>query len=133
MAQYDDLKGKRVVICEDQGLTVMQITRALTRAGLVVVGDAKNGVEGVELVLREKPDIVLMDIVMPGCNGLEATKQIMAQFPTCIVMLTANTDEENMEVAALNGAAGYISKPISSDMLLPALQQALQMFYECHP
>lgn len=133
MAQYDDLTGKRVVICEDEGITVMQLERALTRAGLVVVGKSGNGNDCVQVVLDQRPDIVLMDIVMPGQNGLESTRQIMAEFPTCIVMLTANSDDEHMEEARNSGAAGYIPKPVTAEHLLPALKQALQMFYECHP
>ncbi len=133
MAQYENLVGKRVVICEDEGITVMQLERALTRSGLIVIGKAGNGCECVDLVVRVKPDIVLMDIVMPGQSGLEATRRIMAEFPTCIVMLTANSDAENMDEARKLGAAGYIPKPIASEHLLPALSQALQMFYECRP
>ena len=133
MAHYDDLTGKRVVICEDEGITVMQLERALTRAGLLVVGKAGNGHDGVETVLRERPDIVLMDIIMPGQNGIDCARQIMAAFPTCIVMLTANSDQHHMNEARDVGAAGYIPKPITSEHLLPALNQALQMFYECHP
>lgn len=133
MPEFDDLAGKRIVICEDEGLTVMQLERALTRAGLVVVGKSGNGNECVEIVLRERPDIVLMDIVMPGQNGLESTRQIMAEFHTCIVMLTANSDDEHMQEARDLGAAGYISKPITAEHLLPALREALQMFYQCKP
>ena len=133
MTQYDDLAGKRVVICEDEGLTVMQLERGLTRAGLVVVGQCADGQDAVEVVLRERPDIVLMDIEMPVHNGLEAVRQIMAEFRTCVVMLTANADAEYVEKARALGAAGYISKPILSESVLPALQQALRMFYECHP
>jgi AmiR/NasT family two-component response regulator len=133
MAQYDDLTGKRIVICEDEGITVMQLERALTRAGLVVAGKSGNGNDCVEMVLREKPDIVLMDIVMPGQSGLEATREILASFPTCIIMLTANSDEEHMAEARDLGAAGFIPKPVTAEHLLPALKQALQMFYECRP
>ena len=133
MTQYDDLAGKRIVICEDEGLTVMQLDRALTRAGLLVVGRCGDGQEAVEVVLRERPDIVLMDIAMPVQTGLEALRQIMAEFTTCVVMLTANADAEYVEKARALGAAGYVSKPILSESILPALQQALHMFYECHP
>ena len=133
MSEHDDLTGKSIVICEDEGITVMQIERVLTRAGLIVVGKANNGLMVVDMVLKTKPDIVLMDIVMPGQTGLEAARQIMAQSPTCIVMLTANSDEEHMGEARAIGAAGYIPKPITSEMLVPALQEALQMFYSCHP
>jgi AmiR/NasT family two-component response regulator len=65
----------------------------------------------------------------PLCAGLP----IMEQSPTCVVMLTANTDDVTMEQAGNYGAAGYIPKPITSDNLLPVLKQALQMFSECHP
>ena len=133
MPQHDDLTGKRIVICEDEGITVMQLERALTRAGLLVVGKSGNGKDCVAVVLRERPDIVLMDIVMPGQNGLESTRQIMAEFPTCIVMLTANSDSEHMAEARELGAAGYIPKPVTAEHLLPALKQALQMFYDCQP
>ena len=133
MAEQDDLTGKRVVICEDEGITVMQLERALTRAGLIVVGKTGNGKDGVALVLQERPDIVLMDIVMPGQDGLESMRQIMAQFSTCVVMLTANSDSDHMEQARKLGAAGYIPKPVTTEHLLPALKQALHMFYNCKP
>src|SRR5438552_3254177 len=59
------LEGKRVVICEDEAVTQMQLRRALSRAGLDIVGIATNGKEAVDTTLRERPDIVLMDIRMP--------------------------------------------------------------------
>jgi two-component system, response regulator PdtaR len=133
MANEEVLAGKRIVICEDEGITMMQLRKALTRAGLIVVGIAGDGQDATEIVLREKPDIVLMDITMPGMDGLEATRRIMAETSTCVVMLTANTDAERMEKAREYGAAGFVAKPITADLLLPALQQALHMFYECHP
>src|SRR5689334_15170263 len=72
------LKGKRVVIVEDEGITQMQLRKILTPAGITVVGAAISGPEGVEIVLREKPDLVLMDIRMPGeYDGLEAARRIL--------------------------------------------------------
>ena len=70
------LAGKSVVVVEDEGITQMQLRRILRNAGLKVVGSATNGAEGVEVVLRERPDLVLMDIRMPGSfDGLEAARQ----------------------------------------------------------
>src|SRR5437016_12922203 len=83
------LEGKRVVICEDEAVTQMQLRRALSRAGLTVVGIATNGREAVETTLREKPDIVLMDIRMPVMDGIAATRQILSKYDVCVVMLTA--------------------------------------------
>ena len=123
------LEGKRVVICEDEAVTQMQLRRALGRAGLQVVGIATNGKEAVETTLREKPDIVLMDIRMPVMDGIAAARRIMESFPVCMVMLTAFANDGYQEQAKQLGAAGYIVKPITSDVLLPLLQEALENFH----
>ena len=102
----EDLKGKHIAICEDEGVTIMQLVRVLTRVGLIVVGKTGNGQEGVSLVLQERPDLALMDIMMPGTDGLEATRQIMTQFSICIVMLTANSVTHHREQAHARGASG---------------------------
>lgn len=89
------LQGKRVVIVEDEGITQMQLRSILKRAGLVVLASAVDGVEGVATTLRERPDLVLMDICMPGpFDGLEAARRILAEYHVCIVMLTAFSDAE---------------------------------------
>jgi CheY-like chemotaxis protein len=133
MANHDDLTGKRIVLCEDEGMIVMQLDRAFTKAGLVIVGKANNGKEGLEMVLREKPDLVLMDVRMPVMDGLEATRQIMTQRPTCVILLTAQNDDLTREQARSCGAVGFVPKPITSETLLSVLRQALQIFYERHP
>src|SRR4051812_13005090 len=82
------MEGKRIVLCEDEGTTQFWLHRVVNRAGMVVVGAAADGKSVVELVLREKPDVVIMDINMPLMDGLEATRQILSQGPACIVILT---------------------------------------------
>ncbi len=127
-----DLTGKRVVLCEDQGLTVLQLQKALTRAGLQVVGRAASCAEAVEVVLRERPDLVLMDVNMDTPDaGIQATSQILRQFHTCIVMLSAYSDREMVQKALDAGAAGYYLKPIHSDHLIPTLEAALNQFSSC--
>jgi len=106
----------------------MQLKRILTQAGLVVVGIAGDGQAGVEAVLRERPDLVLMDINMPVMNGLEAARQIMGGYRVCMVFLTAYATEEYREEAAAVGASGYILKPITAQALLPQLKQACVRF-----
>ena len=113
-----------MVICEDEGILQMQLQRALTRAGLQVVGSANNGRTGVETVLRKRPDIVLMDIRMPIMDGLEATRRILAVYHPCIVMLTAYADENYQQQAREIGASGYIIKPVTTETLLPQLHAA---------
>jgi AmiR/NasT family two-component response regulator len=127
------LQGKRVVVCEDEGITVMQLQKVLPKMGMEVVGVATEGRAAVDLVCRVKPDIVLMDITMQGMDGLEATRRIMHEQPTCIVMLTAYSDAENIEKARIYGAAGYMQKPIDSAAIVKALGSALHQFYNCMP
>jgi YesN/AraC family two-component response regulator len=110
------------VTVEDESITQLQLRKVLTRAGLIVVGQAMNGKDGVDLILREKPDLVTMDITMPVMDGLEATRQIMAHDKTCIVIVTAYTNEEYRQKAEEVGASGYVVKPIAASSLLPALE-----------
>ena len=124
------LTNKRMVIVEDEEVTRKQLGVHLARVGLSVVGMAANGKEGVAMALRERPDIVLMDINMPVMDGLEATRQILAQFPTCIVMLTAYPDWQ--EQARLAGASGYITKPLTGSELRMKLHEALDRFHRTH-
>lgn len=106
----------------------MQLKRTLKQAGLDVVGMADNGETAVEMALRERPELILMDIRMPKMDGLKAAREILAEYSVCIVMLTAFSDETYQQEAREIGASGYLVKPISRDLLLPALQKALAAF-----
>lgn len=118
------LAGKRIVTVEDEGITQLQLRKTLTVAGLIVVGQAMNGEEGLEIIRREKPDLVTMDINMPIMDGLEATRQIMAEDETCIVILTSYNDEEHRHQAQEAHACGYALKPFSSEALITALERS---------
>ena len=109
---------------EDEGITQLQLRKALTVAGLIVVGQARNGEEAVELIRREKPDLVTMDINMPIMDGLEATRQIMEQDETCVLILTSYNDEEHRHRAEEVHACGYAVKPITSEGLISALENS---------
>jgi two-component system, response regulator PdtaR len=127
------LIGKRVVICEDEGVTQLQLSRLLKKAGLILVGAVNNGKAGVETVLRERPDIVLMDIRMPIMDGLEAMEQILAEYPVCVVMLTAFADAEPQKRAEELGSAGYLIKPITSAVLLSTLEKCYRNYQAGKP
>ena len=127
---FDNLAGKRVVIVEDEGITQMQLRKVLTWAGLEVVGSASDGQAGVEIVLRERPDLVLMDINMPVMNGLEAAERILEKCSVCILMLTAYPDETFREQARRIGTSGYLLKPVCNEILLPQTQAALRAFQQ---
>ncbi len=115
------LTGKRVVVCEDEGLTIIQFVSVLAKTGLEVAGIAVTGKEAVDLVLQERPDFVIMDINMPALNGIEAVRRILAEFQTHIIMVTAYSDAAHLEEALSAGAAGYLVKPVSSGELVDAL------------
>jgi two-component system NarL family response regulator len=90
-----------------------------------VVGAAPNGLEAVDLASELRPDVILMDIRMPGCNGLEATRLIKAKMPEArIVMLTTSDDDDDLFEAIKSGACGYLMKNIDTKTLVEALGQA---------
>lgn len=123
-----NLKGKRAVVVEDEGVTQLQLRRILISEGVEVVGVASNGKEAVDLVRDQNPDFVLMDIRMPVMDGLEATRRILEDHPVCIVMLTAFSDAEYQLEAAAIGTCGYVLKPVTSDTLIPQVRSALQTY-----
>ncbi|HZT42402.1 MAG TPA: response regulator [Chthonomonadaceae bacterium] len=122
------LTDKRVVIIEDEGISQTYLSRILRQHGLIIAGQAYNGLEGVHVVLRERPDIVLMDLQMPVLNGVEAAQRILAVYPVCIVFLTAHTETFTWEQAEQVGAYGYIQKPADRITLLDSLLRAYQTF-----
>jgi two-component system chemotaxis response regulator CheB len=105
----------RVLIAEDS-VTVRELLQAVLSADpeIVIAGTAKNGLEAAEMTKRLRPDVVTMDINMPVMNGFEATKQIMIEMPTPIVIISASVDvrEVGVSMAALNaGALALLEKP----------------------
>jgi two-component system, response regulator PdtaR len=118
----------RALICEDEGLTVILLRRALVSAGFKVVGEAAEGATGIELARTLEPDFILMDINMPGVNGIEATRRIMQERPLPIVILTAYSDDRLVEEAIEAGACAYVVKPVVSEQLIPAVRTALTRF-----
>jgi len=117
----------RVLIVDDHALVRSGIASLLMANDIEVVGEASGGLESVEKTVRLRPDIVLMDIKMPGCNGLQATKLIKAQMPQAkIVMLTAFDDDEDLFEAMKNGAAGYILKNVKAEEFIGLLSSVMR-------
>jgi len=113
----------RVVIADDhpvvrEGLRIMLKTR-----GMVLVGEAATGSEAVERVRELKPDVVLMDVRMPGMDGLEATAMVKQEAPsTPVIMITSHESKDYLRRAIEAGAAGYILKGMSRDALVEAIR-----------
>lgn len=116
----------RVMIVDDKELFREGLRKVLTRqADIEVVGDAPDGRRAVDMVRQIKPDVVLMDVMMPVMDGVEAARRICTQFPkTQVVMLTVSENEQNLYEAIKAGARGYIHKDTSVDDVTTAIRKA---------
>ena len=116
----------RVIVADDDPFARRVIKDALQRADVIVVAEAHNGHEAVELCLHYEPDIVVMDVVMPEIDGIAATRRIRKQIPDQPIVLLTSTDEEEMGLLGLRaGAVGFLSKDLDIDVLPRALRGAL--------
>ncbi|MDQ7820827.1 MAG: response regulator transcription factor [Armatimonadota bacterium] len=106
----------RVLLADDHALFRDGIRSLLEARGVEVVGEAADGREAVEAALRLRPDVVLMDVAMPGVDGLEATRAIKAHLPdTKVVMLTVSDDDRTLFEALRSGAHGYLLKNLQAE------------------
>jgi len=112
-------------VVEDEFVIAMAFSQQLEHLGYEVVGTARNGAEGVAEAIRLRPDVVLMDIGLPGMDGIEACRKIMAVCPLPIVMLTAYDDEERLSEAQEAGAMAYLLKPATEAQLRDVIEKAL--------
>jgi DNA-binding NarL/FixJ family response regulator len=101
----------RVIVAEDDPLARRLIKEHLQSAGMVVLAEAANGREAVELTLHYRPDVLLMDVVMPELDGVSALRRILDDAPEQVVVLLTNADDEEMGLLAIRtGAAGVLKK-----------------------
>jgi len=115
----------RVVIADDHAPTRLGVRMALEEAGFEVCGEAATAPAAVEAAVRERPDVALIDVHMPG-DGIAAARQINTEAPeTSIVMLTVSRDDEDLLEALQSGAKGYLLKDIDPRRLPLALQGVL--------
>jgi len=112
----------RVLLADDHALFRAGIASLLKAWGMDVVGQAGDGHEAITLVRRLNPDLVLMDVGMSPCNGLEATRAIKAEFPAVkVVVVTVSEDEHDLFEAIKSGAEGYLLKGMSEQELSATL------------
>ena len=118
----------KVLIVEDESLIAAGLQAHLQKIGHAVVGHAKDGQSVLPMVKTLNPDIVLMDINMPGINGLEAAELLVAEAPVAIVILTGYSDVNFINKASELGIEGYLVKPVTEEDLKPALELAAKNF-----
>jgi two-component system, NarL family, response regulator LiaR len=114
----------RVFLCDDQDLILEGLQAILkTAPGIEVVGSAQDGAEALERIPQARPDVVLMDLKMPGMNGIQATRQIRAQFPQVKVLVLTTYDADEWVFDAIRaGAAGYLLKDAPREDLIAAVK-----------
>ena len=113
----------RVLLVDDHGLFLEGLRNLLTAHGIEVVGMARDGLDALAAARRWRPDLILMDIQMPRCDGVAATRLIKAEMPECkIVMLTMSDDESDLFEAVKSGASGYLLKRLDADEFFAYLE-----------
>ena len=113
----------KILLVDDHPLFLDGLQALLEAGNMSVVGAARDGTAAVAAVRELRPDAVLMDIQMPGCDGLAATRLIKAEFPEIkIVILTMNDDDQSLFEAIKSGASGYLLKNVETQELLELLE-----------
>jgi response regulator NasT len=118
----------RVVIADDEAVIRMGLKQMVTSLGHKVVATAANGEEALESVLRLRPDLLLLDIKMPGLDGLTVAERLAEEGPLPIIMLTAYSDRSLIERAVNASVMGYLVKPIHENKLGPTIEVAMDRF-----
>jgi AmiR/NasT family two-component response regulator len=120
----------RVVIAEDEAIIRLDLREILEEQGYEVVGETGRGDEAVTLVREHAPDLAILDIRMPGMDGLAAAREITAAGKAAVLILTAFSQRNLIEEARDAGALAYLIKPFTQAELVPAIEVALGRFKE---
>jgi CheY-like chemotaxis protein len=121
------MRKKKVLLVDDSN-TVLMMEKMILSKGPFDIVTARDGAEAVDKALRERPDIILLDVVMPNLDGLSACAAIRREPATAhipIVMVTTRGEEHNIETAFRNGCTDYVTKPINGLELMTKLQNIL--------
>ncbi|MGH2676102.1 MAG: ANTAR domain-containing response regulator [Actinomycetota bacterium] len=121
---------RRVVLAEDETLILLDLREMLEEEGYEVVGEAGDGEAAVRLARELAPDVVVLDIKMPGVDGLAAADRISKERIAPVVMLTAFGQKELVDEAAGAGAMGYLMKPFQKADVVPAIELAMARYRE---
>ncbi|MGB9825685.1 MAG: response regulator, partial [Desulfofundulus sp.] len=124
-------EGKyRIVVADDEAITRMDLKEMLVELGCQVVGEARNGIEALDLAKKLKPDLVIMDVRMPRMDGIKAAKMIGGMKLAPVLLLTAYSDADIIRRSVEAGVMGYLTKPVMKQDLSPAVHVAVQQYRE---
>jgi response regulator NasT len=126
----ESTRPTRVVVAEDEAIIRLDLKELLQEEGYDVVGETGRGDEAVELVRDLRPDLVILDIKMPGLDGLSAARAVAGERLAAVLMVTAFSQRELVEQARDAGALAYLVKPFQKSDLIPAIEVALGRFAE---
>ncbi|CAB4749336.1 unannotated protein [freshwater metagenome] len=118
----------RVVVAEDEAIIRMDLCELLQEEGYEVVADCGRGDQAVDLVRQHRPDVTLLDIKMPGMDGISAAREIGAEHLSAVVLVTAFSQRELIDEANDAGVHGYVVKPFERHDLAPAIEVAITRF-----
>ena len=119
------MASPKIIIVDDNDL-IRTLLRGILRAeDCEIIGEARNGTLALELIEKSKPDIVLLDVLMPEMDGLETLQNIKQQYPEIIVvMITGSPSKDNVKESIQGGASGFIVKPFNSAKVIETLKRA---------
>jgi two-component system nitrate/nitrite response regulator NarL len=116
----------RALVADDDAFARRLISDALRRGDVEVVAEARDGAEAIRLCLEHRPDVVVMDLMMPVVDGIAATREIVNSVPDQRVIVLTSSDEEDLGILALRaGAVGFLSKDLDTEALPKSVQAAL--------
>jgi len=118
----------RVVIAEDEAIIRLDLKETLEEEGYEVVGETGRGDEAIDLVRQLEPDVCILDIKMPGLDGLSATREITGHELSAVLILTAFSQRDLIDQAVDAGAMAYLVKPFQRSELIPAIELAIGRF-----
>jgi two-component system chemotaxis response regulator CheY len=114
------------MIVDDSRIVYMQMQKMLEETEFEIAGYCRSGEEALEKYGELQPDVVTMDIVMPGIDGLETCQKLLEQWPDArVVMVSSLAYDDTMDTAAANGAKGFLFKPFTKETLVESIEKAL--------
>ncbi len=124
------LKKLRILLADDEAILRLDLREMLTEAGHEIAGEAANGEEAVNMARSLKPDFIIMDVKMPGMDGIAAAEIIAAENIAPVLLLTAYSQQDIVDKAKNAGVIGYLVKPVREEQLFPAMEIAVSRFAE---